>query len=127
MTSSGPLGTPQPWKRERPLIHLRKTLYGIRHANREWPYRKREDKVGTTSAELDKLSQGNRELSQYYAEFQRLMAIPDYDANAKQAALKRGFSRELQSSLVYQVEELEEFSRPRSHGEEGPFRHSHHR
>jgi hypothetical protein len=69
------------------------------------------DEVGTASAELDKLTQGNREFSQYYAEFQRLMAILEYDTNAKRATLKRGLSQELQSSLVYQAEEPEEFSK----------------
>jgi hypothetical protein len=63
------------------------------------------DQVGTASAELDKLTQGNKEFSQYYAEFQRLMAILDYDSNAKKAAFKRGLSRELQTGLVYQAEE----------------------
>jgi hypothetical protein len=53
------------------------------------------DQVGTASAELDKLTQGNKEFSQYYAEFQHLMAILDYDSNAKKAALKRGLSQEL--------------------------------
>jgi hypothetical protein len=69
------------------------------------------DQVGTASVELDKLTQGNKEFSQYYAEFQRLMAILDYDSNAKKAALKRGLSRELQTSLVYQAEEPQDFAR----------------
>jgi hypothetical protein len=69
------------------------------------------DQVGTASAELDKLTQGNKEFSQYYAEFQRLMAILDYDSNAKKAALKRGLSRELQTSLIYQAEEPQDFAR----------------
>jgi hypothetical protein len=69
------------------------------------------DQVGTASAELDKLTQGNKEFSQYYAEFQRLMAILDYDSNAKKAALKRGLSRELQTSLVYQAKEPQDFAK----------------
>jgi hypothetical protein len=48
--------------------------------------------VTTTSTELDKLTQGNKEFSQYYAEFQYLMAILDYNSNAKKAALKCGLS-----------------------------------
>jgi hypothetical protein len=48
--------------------------------------------VGTVSAELDKLTQGNKEFSQYYVEFQCLMAILDNDTNAKKAALKYGLS-----------------------------------
>lgn len=69
------------------------------------------DQVGTVSAELDKLTQGNKEFSQYYAEFQRLIAILDYDTNAKKAALKRGLSRELQASLAYQAEEPHDFAK----------------
>jgi hypothetical protein len=46
------------------------------------------DEVGTASGELDHLTQGNHEFSIYYAEFQRLMAILDYNSKAKQAALK---------------------------------------
>jgi hypothetical protein len=68
------------------------------------------DQVGTASAEPDKLTQGNKEFSQYYAEFQHLMAILDYDSNAKNAALKRGLSRELQPSLIYQAEEPQHFA-----------------
>jgi hypothetical protein len=69
------------------------------------------NQVGTASAELDKLTQGNKEFSQYYAEFQYLIAILDYDSNAKKAALKHGLSRELQTSLVYQAEELQDFEK----------------
>jgi hypothetical protein len=61
--------------------------------------------VGTTSAELDKLTPGNNEFSQYYVEFQCLMAILDYNTNMKQAALKCGLSQELQTSLIYQAKE----------------------
>jgi hypothetical protein len=69
------------------------------------------NQVGTASAELDKLTQGNKEFSQYYAEFQCLIAILDYDSNAKKAALKHSLSRELQTSLVYQAEELQDFEK----------------
>jgi hypothetical protein len=69
------------------------------------------DQVGTASAELDKLTQGNKEFSQYYTEFQRLMAILDYDSNANKAALKRGLSRELQTGLIYQAEEPQDFEK----------------
>jgi hypothetical protein len=51
------------------------------------------DKVGMASGELDRLMQGNREFSIYYAKFQRLMAILDDDSKAKKAALKRGLSK----------------------------------
>jgi hypothetical protein len=37
------------------------------------------------------------------------MAILDYDSNAKKATLQRGLSRELQTSLIYQAEELQDF------------------
>jgi hypothetical protein len=53
------------------------------------------------SVELDKVTQGNKEFSQYYAEFQRLMGILEYDSNAKKAALKRGLSSEPRTSHVY--------------------------
>jgi hypothetical protein len=69
------------------------------------------DQVGMASAELDKLTQGNKEFSQYYAEFQCLMAILDYDSNTKKAALKHSLARELQTSLVYQAEEPQDFAR----------------
>jgi hypothetical protein len=46
------------------------------------------DDVGTASGELDCLIQGNHEFSTYYAEFQHLMAILDYDSKVKKAALK---------------------------------------
>jgi hypothetical protein len=68
------------------------------------------DQVGTASAELGKLTQGKTEFSQYYAEFQRLMAILDDDSNAKKAALKHGLSQELQISLVYQADEAQDFA-----------------
>jgi hypothetical protein len=51
------------------------------------------------------------EFSQYYAEFQHLMAILDYDSNAKKAALKCGLSRELQTSLIYQAQEPQDFAK----------------
>jgi hypothetical protein len=69
------------------------------------------NQVGTASTELDKLTQGNKEFSQYYAEFQRVMAILDYDSNAKKAALKHSLSRELQTGLVYQAEEPQDFEK----------------
>jgi hypothetical protein len=50
------------------------------------------NQVGTMSVELDKVTQGNKEFSQYYAEFQCLMGILEYDSNAKKAALNRGLS-----------------------------------
>jgi hypothetical protein len=46
------------------------------------------DEVRIASVELDYLTQGNCEFSIYYAEFQYLMAILDYDSKAKKAALK---------------------------------------
>jgi hypothetical protein len=46
------------------------------------------DKVRMASGELDCIMQGNYKFSIYYAEFQCLMAILDYDSKAKKAALK---------------------------------------
>jgi hypothetical protein len=68
------------------------------------------DEVGMASGELDCLIQGNREFSIYYAEFQHLMAILDYNSKAKKAALERGLSKELQASLVYYTDEPEDFN-----------------
>jgi hypothetical protein len=69
------------------------------------------DEVRIASAELDYLMQGNSECRIYYAEFQCLMAILDYDSKAKKAALKRGLSKELQASLVYQTNEPKDFNK----------------
>jgi hypothetical protein len=69
------------------------------------------DEVGTASGELDRLTQGNHEFSIYYAEFQRLMAILDYNSKAKKAALKRRLSKEWQASLIYQTDEPEDFDK----------------
>jgi hypothetical protein len=69
------------------------------------------DEVGKASAKLDRLTQGNNKFSIYYAEFPRLMNILEYDSKAKKAALKRGLSKELQSSLVYQTNEPKDFSK----------------
>jgi hypothetical protein len=69
------------------------------------------DEVGIASEELACLMQGNHEFSIYYAEFQRLMAILDYDSKAKKAALKRGLSKELQASLIYQTDEPKDFDK----------------
>jgi hypothetical protein len=67
--------------------------------------------VGTASTELDNLTQGNTEFSQYYAEFQHLMTILHYVSNSKKAASKCGLSQELQTSLVYQAEEPQDFAK----------------
>jgi hypothetical protein len=69
------------------------------------------DEVAMASGELDCLTQGNREFSIYYAQFQHLMAILDYDSKVKKAALKRGLSQELQASLIYQTDEPENLDR----------------
>jgi hypothetical protein len=69
------------------------------------------DQVGTASGELDRLMQGNHEFSIYYAEFQRSMGILDYDSKAKKAALKRGLSKELQASLIYQTDKPQDFDK----------------
>jgi hypothetical protein len=69
------------------------------------------DEVGMASGELDYLMQGNHEFSIYYAEFQHLIAILDYNSKAKKAALKRGLSKELQASLVYQTDEPKDFNK----------------
>jgi hypothetical protein len=52
------------------------------------------DEVRMASGEMDHLTQGKREFSIYYAEFQHLMAILDDDSKVKKATLKRGLSKE---------------------------------
>jgi hypothetical protein len=69
------------------------------------------DEVGIASGELDCLMQGNYEFSIYYAEFQRLMAISDYNCKEKKPALKQALSKELQASLGYQTDEPEDFDK----------------
>jgi hypothetical protein len=69
------------------------------------------DDIGMASGELDYLMQGNHEFSIYYAEFQHLIAILDYDSKAKKAALKCGLSKDLQASLVYQTNKPEDFNK----------------
>jgi hypothetical protein len=69
------------------------------------------DEVRMASGDLDCLMQGNCEFSIYYAEFQHLMAILNYNSKAKKAALKRGLSKELQASLVYQTDKPEDFNK----------------
>jgi hypothetical protein len=46
------------------------------------------DEVGMASGEVDHLIQGTHKFSIYYAEFQHLMAILDYDSKVKKATLK---------------------------------------
>jgi hypothetical protein len=67
-------------------------------------------KVGATSAKLNKLTQGNKDFSQYYDEFQYLMAIFNCGTNIKKATLKQGFSQDLHASLIYQAKELDDFT-----------------
>jgi hypothetical protein len=69
------------------------------------------NEVGMASGELDYLTEGNREFSIYYAQFQCLIAILDYDSKAKKAALKRGLSKELQASLIYQTDKPKDFNK----------------
>jgi hypothetical protein len=69
------------------------------------------DEVGMASRELDHLMKGNRKCSIYYAEFQCLMAILDYDSKLKKATLKPEDSKELQASLIYQTDESEDFNK----------------
>jgi hypothetical protein len=69
------------------------------------------NEVGMASGELDYLTQGNNKFSIYYAEFQCLMAILDYDSKAKKAALKQEVSKELQASLIYHTDEPKDFDK----------------
>jgi hypothetical protein len=69
------------------------------------------DEVRMASGELDHLTQGNCKFSIYYAKFQRLMAMLDYDSKVKKATLKRGLSKELQASLSYQTDRPKDFDK----------------
>jgi hypothetical protein len=69
------------------------------------------NEVGMASGELDYLTQGNYKFSIYYAEFQSLMAILDYDSKVKKATLKQGLSKELQASLMYRTDEPKDFDK----------------
>ena len=60
------------------------------------------DEVKTAVRKLDALRQNNKEFSQYYAEFQRLITILQYDDQAKCHALERGLNREIKDALVHQ-------------------------
>jgi hypothetical protein len=60
------------------------------------------DETRTATLELESLRQTNKEFSRYYADFQRLMAIVNYDERAKRAALERGLNKELKSALTLQ-------------------------
>ena len=53
--------------------------------------------------ELEKLKQGNRDFSRYFADFARLVRmIPDTSANPRRRALEKGPSSELQDPLKHQ-------------------------
>jgi len=66
------------------------------------------DEVKTAVRKLEALRQNNREFSQYYAEFQLLITILQYDDQAKYHALERGLNREIKDALVHQDSPLEE-------------------
>jgi len=60
------------------------------------------DETRTTTFELESLHQTNKEFRHYYADFQRLMAIVNYDERAKRDALERGLNKELKCTLTLQ-------------------------
>ena len=60
------------------------------------------DEQGSASRELEKLKQGSRDFSRYYADFARLAAILGIDDRAKRYALERGLSQEVIASLCHQ-------------------------
>ena len=59
------------------------------------------DLQGTTTRELRKLRQANKEFSIYVADFMRLLAIVPWDEHAKLNHLRAGLSLELQHGLVF--------------------------
>ena len=60
------------------------------------------DEVKTAVRKLEAIRQNNREFSQYYADFQRLITILQYDDQAKHHALERGLNWEIKDALVHQ-------------------------
>ena len=60
------------------------------------------DEQGSASRELEKLKQGSRDFSRYYADFARLAAILGIEDRAKRYALERGLSQEVIASLCHQ-------------------------
>lgn len=66
------------------------------------------DEEKTAARELEKLKQGNRDFSRYYADFVRLSTmIPDMGEKAEKRALERGLSSEL-LDLQYQDAPVDE-------------------
>jgi hypothetical protein len=64
------------------------------------------DQVQTASTELDRLTQANKEFSQYYAEFQCLIAMLVYDS----------MQRRLPSNMVFlENSRPASFTRPKNH------------
>jgi hypothetical protein len=60
------------------------------------------NEVRTAVRKLEALRHNNREFSQYYADFQRLITILQYDDQAKYHVLERGLCREIKDALIHQ-------------------------
>lgn len=58
------------------------------------------DRVGTATHKLQTLKQGNRQFSEFYAEFQRYALMSNWDNAALHATLRRAISYELKMSLA---------------------------
>ena len=59
------------------------------------------DEKATVSRELEKLKQGSREFSRYYADFARLTAILDLTEESKIQTLERGITNEIRNAMAY--------------------------
>ena len=58
----------------------------------------------TAARELERLRQGNRDFSRYYADFTRLVNVLGYNGEARRDALERSLSQELLDALRYEPE-----------------------
>lgn len=63
------------------------------------------DRIGTATHKLQTIRQGNRQFSEFYAEFQRYALQSNWDNAALHATLRRALSYELRSALAHVLDE----------------------
>jgi hypothetical protein len=59
------------------------------------------NRIATTERELEHLTQGSRDFSAYFANFQRLAADVDWNEQAQKHALTRGLSNDLRNAMIH--------------------------
>jgi hypothetical protein len=59
------------------------------------------DRVATAERNMREIKQKNREVSQYYAEFQVIVADLDWNPSALRNALRSGLSEEMRDSFIH--------------------------